>query len=58
MGQPNPEMVPVGSNEHLGFMAQPAERDRVDDPIAIALKCIPLAARPPVTFLKNPAARS
>jgi hypothetical protein len=58
MGQPNPEMVPVRSNEHLRFVAQPAERDRVDDPVPVALEGIALAARPPVTFPKNPAARS
>jgi hypothetical protein len=58
MSQPNPEMVAVRRNEHLRLVAQPAEGDRVDDPVPIALEGIALAARPPVILPKNPAARS
>ena len=38
MGQPDPEMVAVGRDEHLRLVAQAAEGDRMDDPVAVALE--------------------
>jgi hypothetical protein len=58
MSQPNAKMVTVGRNEHLRLVTQPAEGDRVDDPVPIALKRIALATRSAIIFPKNPAARS
>jgi hypothetical protein len=43
VGEPDPEMVPVGSDEDLGLVAEPPERDRVDDPVAVPLESV---ARP------------
>jgi hypothetical protein len=38
-------MVAVGRDEHLGLVAQAAEGDRMDDPIAVALKDVARTAR-------------
>jgi len=45
VGQPDPEMVAVGGDEHLGFVTQAAESDRMDDAVAVALKDIARSAR-------------
>jgi hypothetical protein len=45
VGQPDPEMVAVGRDEHLGLVAQAAERDRMDDPVAVALEGVARPAR-------------
>ena len=38
VGQADPEMVAVGRDEDLGLVAQAPERDRMDDPVAVALE--------------------
>ena len=38
MGQANPEMIAVGGDEYLRLVAQAAEGDRMDDPVAVALE--------------------
>ena len=58
VGQADPEMVAVGRDEHLGLVAQAAEGDRMDDPVAVALEDVARAARPGVCFRMGPAARS
>ena len=58
MGQPNTEMVAVGGDEHLGFVAQAAEGDRVDDPVPIALEGVARTARAVDALGEGPAARS
>ena len=45
VGQADPEMVAVGGDEDLGLVAQAAEGDRVDDPVAVALENVARAAR-------------
>ena len=45
VGEPDPEMVAVGRDEHLGLVAQAAEGDRMDDPVAVALVDVARAAR-------------
>ena len=45
VGQADAEMIAVGRDEHLRLVAEPAEGDRVDDAIAIALERV---ARPRV----------
>jgi hypothetical protein len=40
--QPVAEMIGVSPREHLGFGFQPAECPRVDYPVTIALKVIPV----------------
>ena len=57
VGQPDPEMVAVGRDEHLGLVAQAAEGDRMDDPVAVALEDVARAARAGVDFGMGPAAR-
>jgi hypothetical protein len=57
MGQTYAEMVSVGRDEHLGLMAQAAERDRVDDAITVALKDVTRTARPRGRFGMEPTAR-
>ena len=46
VGQADAEMVAVGGDEHLGLVAQAAEGDRMDDPVAVALEDVARAARP------------
>src|SRR5689334_2346297 len=43
VSQANAEMIAVGGDEHLRLVAEPAERDGVDDAVAVALENI---ARP------------
>ena len=57
VGQANTEMVAVGRDEHLRLMAQAAERDRVDDAVAVALKCIARTAGPSVALRVETTAR-
>ena len=54
MGQADPEMVAVGGDEHLRLVAQTAEGDRVDDPVAVALEDVARPARTVVVFLDGP----
>ena len=51
-------MIAVGSDKNLGLVPQPAERDRVDDPVAVALEDVPGSAWTGVRFRMSPAARS
>jgi hypothetical protein len=44
VGQADAVMIAVGRDEDLGLVTQPAERDRMDDPVAVTLIS---AARPP-----------
>jgi hypothetical protein len=43
--QADPEMIAVGSDENLRLVAQAPERDRVDDPVAVALEDVAWTAR-------------
>jgi hypothetical protein len=58
VGQPDPEMIAVGSDEYLRLVTKAPERDRVDDSVAVALERVarsPAAASP---FGMEPAARA
>ena len=57
MGQADAEMIAVGGDEHLRLVAQAAERDRMDDAVAVALERIAGAARADVVLGENPTAR-
>ena len=50
-------MVAVGRDEHLGLVAQAAEGDRMDDPVAVALEGVAGTARPVGALGECPAAR-
>ncbi len=52
VGEPDPEMVAVGRDEDLGLVAQAAEGDRMDDPVAVALKDV-ARARAALTSLSS-----
>ncbi len=45
VGQSDAVMIAVGSDEYLRLVAQPAEGDRMDDAVAVALECIARPAR-------------
>ena len=49
-------MIAVGRDEHLRLVAQPAEADRMDDPVAIALERVALAGDDPRRLGMQPAA--
>jgi hypothetical protein len=51
-------MIAVGSDEDLRFVAEPSKRDRMNDPVAVALKDVARPARAGVDFRMGPAARS
>jgi hypothetical protein len=38
--QPHAIMIAIGRDEHLRLVAQAAERDRMDDPVAVALESL------------------
>src|SRR5207244_9136802 len=57
MSQAHPEMVAVGGDENLSLVAQAAEGDAVDDPVAVALEYVAGDARAAIRFSKGPAAR-
>ena len=56
--QPDAVMVAVGRDEHLGLVAQAAEGDRMDDPVAVALEDVAGAARAAIAFVMPAAARA
>jgi hypothetical protein len=56
VGQPDAVMVAVGRDKDLGLVAKAPERNRVDNPVAVALKYVARAARRPVGFRMGPAA--
>ena len=58
VGQPDPEMVAVGGDEHLGLVAQAAEGDRMDDAVAVALEDVARAARAGIDLSMKASARS
>jgi hypothetical protein len=45
VGEADSKMIAVRGDEHLGFVTQAAERDRMDDSVAVALKDVARAAR-------------
>ena len=51
-------MVAVGGDEHLRLVAQAAEGDRMDDPVAVALEGVARPARAAIVLPEGPAARS
>src|SRR5690606_35272456 len=57
MGQTDPEMVAVGSDEHLRLMPQAAKGHRMDNAVAVALEDVARAARTPIGLQVGPAAR-
>jgi hypothetical protein len=57
MGQPDSEMITVGRHEYLCLVAQAAEGDRMDDPVAVALEQVARPARRPILLGEGPAAR-
>ena len=54
--QAHPEMIAVRRDEHLRLVAQPAKRDRVDDPVAVALENIARTGDAGIGFRMVPAA--
>jgi hypothetical protein len=61
MGEADPEMITIGCDKHLGFVAQAAEGNTVDDAVAVALKIIAWAThhtgcRGALFIMKSPAA--
>ncbi|GAA3905331.1 hypothetical protein GCM10022276_24870 [Sphingomonas limnosediminicola] len=50
VGQANAEMIAIGGDEDLRLVAKAAEGDRVDDPVAVALKNVARPARALVRF--------
>jgi hypothetical protein len=57
VGQAHPVMVAVGGDKYLRLVAQAAEGDRVDDPVAVALEDVARAARAGRWFGMKAAAR-
>ena len=55
--QADPVVVAVRRDEHLSFMAEAAEGDRVDQAVPVALENIARAARARIAFRVKPAAR-
>ena len=51
-------MIVIGGDEHLGLVAQAAERDRMNDAVTIALEGVALAAGSMVILPEDPAART
>src|SRR6202008_3210147 len=45
VGQPDAEMIAIRRHEHLRLVTQAAKGDRMDDPVAVALKRITRATR-------------
>src|SRR6202008_624368 len=45
VGQPDAEMIAIRRHEHLRLVTQAAKGDRMDDPVAVALKRITRAPR-------------
>src|SRR5215212_1332364 len=45
VGEPDPKVIAVGCYEDLSLVAKPAEGDRMDDPVAVALKNVTGSAR-------------
>ena len=54
--QADAEMIAIGGKENLRLVSQPAETDRMNDSIAIALKGVARAASPFLFFVKTTAA--
>ena len=55
VGEPDAEMIAIGGEKHLRLVTQAAKRDRMDDPIAIALKRVARASDRPARFGMKPA---
>ena len=58
MSQPNAKMIAIGRDKHLRLVSQPAEGDRVNDPVAVTLEGVTRTARASIIFREGPAARS
>jgi hypothetical protein len=56
VSQPNPIVVAVRSDEHLRFVAESAEGDGMNDPVAVALEDVARASWRPIGFRMGPAA--
>jgi hypothetical protein len=56
MGQADPIMISVGSDEDLRLVTESAEGDGMDDAVAIALEDVARASRRPIGFWMGPAA--
>jgi hypothetical protein len=56
--QSDPEVVAVGRDEHLRLVAQAAEGDGMDDPVAVALESVARPARTTVRLGMQAAART
>ena len=56
VGQPGAVMVALVVDEHLGLVREPAERGRMDDPVAVALEIAARRARR--LGMEPPAARA
>ena len=57
VGEADPVMIPVGRDEDLRLVTQPAKGDGMDDPVAVALEDVARSARGGVDFRMGPAAR-
>ena len=57
MGEADPKVIAVGRDEHLRLVAEAAERDGVDDAVAVALENIARSPGTAIGFRKGPAAR-
>jgi hypothetical protein len=57
VSQPDPEVIAVGSDEHLRLVTQAPKADRVDDAVTVALKDVARSARPIVGLEVKAAAR-
>jgi hypothetical protein len=51
-------MVAVRGDEHLGLVAEAAEGDRMDQPVAVTLKDVARASRAAAIFVMEPPARA
>jgi hypothetical protein len=57
VGEADSEMIAVGGDEDLGLVAEAPERDRVDDPVAVALEGVARAAPAPFGLAVQPPPR-
>ena len=56
VGEADAEMIAVRRDEDLGLVAEPAERDGMDDPVAVALEGVAGAPLPALAFTVKPPA--
>ena len=58
VGESDPEMVAVGGDEDLGLVAEPPERDRMDDAVAVALEGVARPSPAPFGLAVKPPPRA